>query len=69
MSSVGMAATVLAMQQIHYSRFLLPAYVLTGAAVYLAGIRLLKVLDGSDVELLRHTFGERTARCIEKILC
>lgn len=67
-SSAFMVAAVLAVQQICYTEFLLPAYALTGVVVYLAGMRLLKVLSEPDIELLRQIFGERTVRYVRKIL-
>jgi len=67
-SSAVMAAVVSGVQQIYYSGFLLPAYVLIGTSIYLAGIKVLKVLSKADMELMEQILGERTAKYIMKIL-
>jgi len=63
-ASVLMAVAVMAVQELHYSKFLLPFYVLVGASVYASSLRLMKVLDLSDLELLRKILGERIARYV-----
>lgn len=67
-SSIVMAAAVSVVQQIYYSRFLLPAYVLIGATIYLAGTKALKVLNKADTELMKQILEERTAKRIIRIL-
>jgi O-antigen/teichoic acid export membrane protein len=67
-ASAIMAVAVLAVQQYYYNRFLLPAYGLVGAIVYLAGIRLLRVLNNADILLMKQILGERTSKYIIRIL-
>jgi len=52
-SSAIMAVTVAAIQQLLYSRLLLPLYVATGAAIYMAAIRTLKTLNQEDAQLVK----------------
>ncbi len=54
-----MAAILCAVQLVHYSRFLLPLYWVTGLVVYLVMLRLLKAVDVDDLNLLRGFFGKR----------
>ena len=67
-SSLIMAAIVCLAQQIYYSKFLLPLYVLIGAAVYMTEIRVFKVLNHSDISLLTQIIGERNASLIAKLM-
>ena len=67
-SSVIMAVIVYLTQQICYSKFLLPLYVLIGAAAYLIEIRAFKVLNHSDINLLTQIIGERGASLIAKLM-
>jgi hypothetical protein len=38
------------------------------AATYIALIRTLKVLNGEDIQLLRHVIGKRAAKYVARIL-
>jgi len=67
-SSVVMAAVVYLAQQVYYSKFLLPLYVLLGAAVYIAEVRAFRVLNHSDIHLLTQIFGEKNAVLIAKLM-
>lgn len=67
-TSTVMAAIVLAIQQLYYSKFLLPAYALIGATIYFAGIRVLKTLNKADIELMRQIVGKKLARHLARIL-
>ena len=67
-ASATMAATVLAAQQLYYNKLLLPAYVLIGVIVYVAAMRLLKVPNRSDINLIRQILGEKPAKIIAKLL-
>jgi len=67
-SSAIMAAVVFVAQQIRYSTTVFPFYVLMGAATYFGCIRLLKVLDEADIQLLEKILGKKPAKIIEKIL-
>ena len=62
-----MATVVFFIQQVYYSKFLLPFYVLAGAATYFLGIRILKVVEDSDIQLLTQIIGERSALLIGRI--
>jgi len=63
-----MAAIVLAVQHIYYSKFLLPLYVAVGATIYVAEIRALKMLVPSDIDLLAKIIGERNAALISRLM-
>jgi O-antigen/teichoic acid export membrane protein len=63
-----MAATVIVAQQFYYSKFLLPAYILIGAATYLASLKFLKIITEKDVLLLNQTFGKRITAIIVTVL-
>jgi O-antigen/teichoic acid export membrane protein len=52
-ASTIMATVLVAFQLMIYSKFLLPAYVLIGAIVYLILLRLLRAVDTADLSLLR----------------
>jgi len=67
-SSTVMAVIVLAVQQFYYSKFLLPLYVILGTFIYASGLRLMKILDQGDLELLSKIVGERVARYLIKAL-
>jgi len=67
-SAAIMAATVFFIQQVYYSKFLLPIYVLIGAAIYLAEIRIFKVLNSSDIHLFTQILGKRNAILISKLM-
>jgi PST family polysaccharide transporter len=62
-----MAAVVLGIQFLWYSKFLLPVYLLVGVVVYLVMLRLLKTVEVTDLDLLRRFFGAKFA-FISKIL-
>lgn len=66
--STVMAVVVSVTQQLYYSRYLLPAYVIVGVAVYVAGMKALKVLNHQDMQLLGKTLGERAGRYIARVL-
>jgi len=44
---------------IFYSGILLPAYVVLGGIVYLTALRVLKAVQGHDIELIRRYLGHR----------
>jgi O-antigen/teichoic acid export membrane protein len=58
-ASIAMAIAVWLAQYLSYNRDLLPAYALLGGAVYLVGLRLLKAIHASDVELTKQFLGRR----------
>jgi len=67
-SSVIMAVAVYSVQQIYYSKFLLPIYVLIGAAIYLAEIKFFRILNKSDFHLLAQILGKRNVALIAKLM-
>jgi O-antigen/teichoic acid export membrane protein len=67
-SSALMAIVVLVAQQVRYSLVLFPVYVLIGVATYFAGIRFLKVLNESDVQLLEKIVGKGKTEILVKVL-
>ena len=67
-SSLIMASVVFFMQQVYYSKFLLPFYIFIGVLTYLAEIRVFKVLSGADINLLMQMLGERNAAWIAKLM-
>ena len=54
-----MAAGVMAVQMVGYSKFLLPLYATIGVMIYIIMFRLLKVVDSDDLRLLRRFLGKR----------
>jgi stage V sporulation protein B len=58
-AGVTMAAVVMAMQFLMYSRFLLPLYVVGGCIVYLTALRVLKAARTEDIDLIRKYLGNR----------
>ncbi len=67
-SSAIMATVVFIAQQVRYSMTLFPFYVLMGAAAYFGCIRLLKVFDRQDFQLMERTVGKRLTAVFIKIL-
>jgi O-antigen/teichoic acid export membrane protein len=67
-ASVLMAIIIVILEQILYNDHLLLFYVLVGGAVYIAIIRILKVLDKEDFEFLEQVIGKRTAKYVSRIL-
>lgn len=67
-SSAVMAVVVSVIQQLCYNRYLLPAYVIVGVAVYVAGMKALRVLNHRDVRLLTQTLVERAAKYVVGVL-
>jgi len=54
-----MAAVVVVVQMVGYSKFLLPLYATIGVMIYLIMFRLLKLVDSDDLLLLRRFLGKR----------
>jgi len=67
-ASVIMAIVIVILEEIMYSVHLLLFYVVVGAAVYIAIIRVLRVLEKEDFQFLEQVMGKRTAKIISKIL-
>jgi hypothetical protein len=54
-----MGITITAIQTHYYSKYLLPAYVFTGGAIYLAVLRLANTIKRNDIELTKEYLGPR----------
>ena len=67
-SSIVMAIVVIEVQQVLYSKFLLPLYVVLGGIIYVLMIRLLKVINKEDIQLIQQIAGEKLATYMAKIL-
>jgi len=63
------AVVLVAIQLIIYSKFLLPAYVLIGAVMYLILLRLLRAVHPADLSLLRGFLGPRLSRVSDMLSC
>lgn len=50
---------VWSVQYVWYSRLLLPAYALLGFFLYLAGLRVLRAVHSSDIQLAKQFLGKR----------
>jgi stage V sporulation protein B len=67
-ASIAMAAVMVLLQQIIFSKYIIVIVVLVGAAVYVALIRVLKILNQDDFDLLSKVIGKKPANIIKKIL-
>jgi len=54
-----MALIVILAQNLQYSKYLLPVYVLVGAATYLTMLRILYAIKPADIELIKQYLGPR----------
>jgi O-antigen/teichoic acid export membrane protein len=70
-ASLVMAGVVLIAQRLFYSKYLLPAYVTLGVAVFLVVLRLLRAVKPEDFDLISDYLGPRMGfitRLLEKLL-
>jgi len=70
-ASITMAISALSMQYVWYNKFLLPIYILVGAAVYLLMLRVLNAGRPRDFALMKLYVGKRfefTVNFLEKLL-
>jgi ABC-type cobalamin transport system permease subunit len=67
-SSTIMTIAILLIEQTYYSKYLLPLYITLGAAIYTLSLRLLKVIDEQDLNLLKQVFGAKLSTIITKAL-
>lgn len=58
-AGVIMVLTVWGIQQIHSNQYLLPIYVLIGGVTYTIALRILKVVNENDIQLVRNLVGNR----------
>jgi len=63
-ASIGMVAVVWLVQCAVYDRLLLPAYVILGGSVYMAGLRLLNAIHQADLELVEQFLGKRYSKVV-----
>lgn len=68
LSSAIMASIVFIIQQIIYSKDLMPLYILSGVIIYLISLRILNVLNDEDFQLIKQIAGEKIALYAKKIL-
>jgi len=61
-AGASVAAIVVLVQLVGYSKFLLPIYAMIGVMVYLVMFRFLKLVDSEDLRLLRRFLGKRLWR-------
>jgi O-antigen/teichoic acid export membrane protein len=54
-----MAIVLFGIQLVHYTKFMLPVYVVIGMMIYIISLRLLKAVDQQDMELVRGFLGRR----------
>ena len=70
-AAIIMAVAVGLIEQIWFSAYLLPVYILVGAVTYMVALRILKAVDQDDLKLVRNLLGNRAvfiADILEKIL-
>jgi O-antigen/teichoic acid export membrane protein len=58
-AGAGMVIAVWLAEYAAYSRYLLPEYILVGGVAYFAGLRLLRAIDPSDIQLVKQFLGKR----------
>jgi O-antigen/teichoic acid export membrane protein len=66
-ASLTMALIVVLAQSLQYSKYLLPVYVLVGAATYLTMLRILHAIKPADIELIKQYLGPRFHFTINKL--
>ena len=65
-ASLAMAVAVLFLQEVWYSKYLLPIYVLAGGVVYLVMLRILRAVRAHDVHLVKAFVGRRWGRMVDR---
>jgi len=68
---IVMFVIVALIQQMYFSLYLLPAYILVGGIVYVITLKLLKTVNQNDIMLIRNLMGKRAtsiANVLEKVL-
>jgi O-antigen/teichoic acid export membrane protein len=58
-AGAGMVIAVWLAQYVAYSRYFLPCYIMVGGLAYFAGLRLLRAIHPSDIQLVRQFLGKR----------
>jgi len=70
-AAIVMFVGVFLTERIHYNAYLLPLYVVVGGAIYLITLRLLRIVNENDIELMRNLLGKRATMItdfVEKVL-
>lgn len=70
-AAIVMFMVVWLIEQVHFSQYLLPLYMLVGGTAYVIVLRILKAVNENDFQLMRNLTGKRVAPLInilEKIL-
>jgi len=67
-SSTIIALVVLSVEQLYYSKFLLPFYVVLGGVIYALFLEFLRVLGDEDFAFLQQIFGDKIGLVIGKVL-
>jgi len=70
-AAIVMFVIVWLVEQIYFSSYLLPVYILVGGATYAGSLRILKAVNKSDFQLIRNLMGKRVAPLVdvlEKVL-
>lgn len=70
-AAIIMFVTVWLIEQIYFTLYLLPIYILVGAVTYAGALRILKAVNKSDLQLIQRLTGKRVAPLVdvlEKIL-
>lgn len=64
---VIMTITVILVEQLYYSRYMLPFYVFIGGLVYVLLLRFLRVINDQDLIFLRQSFGDKIGSLLLKV--
>lgn len=70
-AAIIMFGTVWLIQQIYFTRYLLPIYILVGGVTYAGALRVLKAVNRNDLQLIRSLTGKHATHLVdvlEKIL-
>lgn len=60
-----MMLVVWLVEHLFFSRYLVPLYVIVGGVVYVLALRIMKVVNEKDIQLLRDFMGERMAPLVD----
>lgn len=66
LASLVMAVAILLLQEVWYSKYLLPIYVLVGGVVYMVMLRILRAVRAHDVHLVKAFVGRRWERIVDR---
>lgn len=66
-ASVVMFLIVGLVEQVFFSRYLLPLYILVGGVVYVIMLRIMKAVNEGDIQLFRNLMGKRGAWIVDSL--